>query len=79
MSNKPNHRRGHGRIQDNGPTWEGGPSSSGCNSTHVAKSRKKWKRRANRSERRQGRTTKKYVFGQRVRPEIEEDEDERIV
>jgi len=73
MSNGPNHRRGHDRIQDNGPTWEGGPPSSGCNSTHVARARKKWKRRANRSERRQGQTTKKYAFGRRARPEIDDE------
>lgn len=54
MSNGPNHRRGHGRITDNGPTWEGGPPSSGCNSTHVARSRSKWKKRKHRAFRRTG-------------------------
>jgi hypothetical protein len=52
MSNHDNHRRGHGKIQDNGPTWEGGPPSSGCNSTHVARSRRRWKRIGARAERR---------------------------
>lgn len=52
MSNHVNHRRGHSHIQDNGPTWEGGPPSSGCNSTHVARSRKQWKRIGSRAARR---------------------------
>ena len=46
MSTHANKRRGHGKVQDTGPTWEGGPPASGCNSTHVAKSRSKWKRRS---------------------------------
>jgi hypothetical protein len=69
MSQKPNPRRGEKRRQDNGPTWEGGPPGSGCNSTHVARSRKKWKRRAARSERRTGATTPKYYGSRRKRPE----------
>lgn len=52
MSQRPNARRGEARHQDNGPTWEGGPPNSGANSTHVARSRTKWKRRAARAERR---------------------------
>ena len=52
MSQRPNHRRGEGRHQDNGPTWEGGPPNSGCNSTHVARARRKWKRHHARTERR---------------------------
>ena len=54
MSNHKNHRRDHDAIQDNGPTWEGGPPSSGCNSTHVARSRTKWRKRGRRAERRTG-------------------------
>jgi hypothetical protein len=61
MSQKPNHRRGEKRHQDNGPTWEGGPPNSGTNSTHVARARKKWKRRANRSLRRTGTVTPKFI------------------
>lgn len=52
MSQRPNARRGEPRHQDNGPTWEGGPPNSGSNSTHVARSRKKWKRIGARAERR---------------------------
>lgn len=54
MSNGPNHRRGHGRIQDHGPTYESPTPAKGCNSTHVARSRAKWKARASRAERRTG-------------------------
>lgn len=55
MSQKKNHRRespDKRRHQDNGPTFEGGPPNSGCNSTHVAGSRSKWKRIGARAERR---------------------------
>lgn len=60
MSSGPNHRRGHDRITDNGPTYEGGPACSGCNSTHVARSRSKWKRRAARAERRTGKNWQNF-------------------
>jgi len=53
MSSKPNHRRGHGRIQDNGPAYEQQTPCGGCNSTHVARSRAKWKARNHRYMRRQ--------------------------
>jgi hypothetical protein len=74
MSQKPNPRRGEERHQDNGPTWEGDPPNSGCNSTHVARSRKKWKRYAARSERRVGNAVKFMSMGSsgrhpRPRPE----------
>lgn len=61
MSQKLNRRRDAKRHQDNGPTWEGGPPNSGTNSTHVARARKKWKRRANRSLRRTGKVTPKFI------------------
>jgi len=54
MSQKINHRRGGKRHQDNGPTWEGGPPNSGCNSTHVARARKSWRTMGRRAERRTG-------------------------
>lgn len=54
MSQKPNHRRGEPRHQDNGPTYENPTPNSGCNSTHVARSRAKWKRRIAKAERRTG-------------------------
>jgi hypothetical protein len=74
MSQRKNHRRGEGRHQDNGPTWEGGPPNSGSNSTHVARSRSDWKRLTSRKERRTGSAS--YLFGaHRVRPSIEEDKD----
>lgn len=68
MSNKPNPRRGHGRIQDHGPGYESHTPAAGSNSTHAARSRKKWKRRANRSERRTGSTTPKFHGTKRKRP-----------
>ena len=76
MSSGPNHRRGHDAIPDNGPTWEGGPPSSGCNSTHVARARRWWRDRGRRMERRTGkRTSKVYYFtgGGRQAPAIDED------
>ena len=69
MSSHPNHRRGEPRRQDNGPSYESHTPAAGCNSTHVARSRKKWKRRAARSERRNGVTTKKWHGPRRRRPE----------
>lgn len=54
MSNHANHRRGHGRIQGNGPRWENRNPEAGCNSTHVARARKKWKQLDCRRERREG-------------------------
>jgi len=75
MSQRPNHRRGEPRHQDNGPTYEGGPPNSGCNSTHVAKSRAKWKDRLHRSVRRTGRVGKKFRVGSTramTPPDVEE-------
>ena len=54
MSSGTNHRRGHEAIQDNGPTYEGGPPCSGCNSTHVAHARSQWHKMGHRAERRTG-------------------------
>jgi hypothetical protein len=68
MSQKPNPRRGERRHQDNGPTYESHTPNAGSNATHVARSRKKWKRRAARSERRTGATTPKFHGTKRVRP-----------
>jgi hypothetical protein len=63
MSQKINHRRGAKRCQDNGPTFESHTPNEGSNSTHVARSRKKWKRRSSRSERRNGKETPKVHRG----------------
>jgi hypothetical protein len=52
MSNHVNHRRGEKRRSEHGPRWENHDPGKGCNSTHVAKSRKKWKKRKRRAERR---------------------------
>ena len=60
MSQRINHRRDEDRHQDNGPTWEGGPPNSGCNSTPVARSRKSWKRLASRAQRRTGQLPGKF-------------------
>lgn len=45
MSQRLGHRRGEPRHQDNGPTFESHTPNAGCNSTHVARARAKWKRR----------------------------------
>ena len=60
MSSGPNHRRGEERRQDHGPTWESHTPAKGCNSTHVARSRKKWKARVCRAERRTGKHWSKF-------------------
>lgn len=75
MSGAANHRRGEARRQDNGPTWESHTPAAGCNSTHVARSRAKWKRRAARAERRTGENWSKF-HGTRYRvPPLETDVD----
>jgi hypothetical protein len=56
MSNRNNPRRGDKRRTEHGPRWENPDPGKGCNSTHVAQGRKKWKRIAARSERRNGKT-----------------------
>lgn len=54
MSNHDNHHRAEERRSEHGPRWENHDPGRGCNSTHVARSRAKWKRRARRQERREG-------------------------
>jgi hypothetical protein len=63
MSQKINHRRDAKRHQDNGPTWEGGPPNSGCNSTHVARARRGWQNIRRRKERRQEQQEIKHQLG----------------
>jgi len=80
MSQKPNYRREEERHQDNGPVYEGGPPNSGCNSTHVARSRKKWKRYRSRAERRVGLASKfhgprRHRWGGKRPAEVEEEKD----
>jgi len=52
VSSAVNHRRGHAKIQERGPRYENRDPSAGCNATHVAKGRKRWKLRDARKERR---------------------------
>ena len=48
MSNHTNHRRGEEYRSEHGPRWESHDPGAGCNSTHVAKGRKKWKKFKNK-------------------------------
>ena len=54
MSNHTNHRRDETYRSEHGPRWENADPGHGCNSTHVARARRKWKRIKNRSIRRNG-------------------------
>ena len=45
---------------ENGPRWESANPGKGCNSTHVARSRRAWKRIKNRSLRRTGHQSPSY-------------------
>ena len=65
MSSKPNRRRGHGRIQERGPRYESANPAKGCNSTHVAGSRRKWKKFRHRAERRTGGPATGFMYGER--------------
>ncbi len=62
MSNHKNHRRLEEHRTEHGPRFESKNPGAGSNSTHVARSRRKWKRRAVRSERRTGETSPKIVL-----------------
>jgi hypothetical protein len=76
MSSGPNHRRGHGRVQERGPTWENRRPSGGCNSTHVARGRRWWRTFGRRKERRTGKRQGKvryFTGGGRQAPVIDED------
>lgn len=83
MSTKPNHRRGHVRVQDHGPGYESRTPAAGSNSTHVARSRAKWKRRNNRVERRTGVAHGQVTLTTRRRPVarelLEEHEDDQLL
>jgi hypothetical protein len=54
MSNKKNYRRPGNQRTETGPRWENPNPGAGCNSTHVARSRRGWKRLAARALRRTG-------------------------
>ena len=66
MSTKPTHRRGEGRKQDHGSTWEGDPNDGG---EGVRVARRWWQRLAARSERRTGKTSSKFMGNTRIRPD----------
>ncbi len=52
MSNHTNSRRGDKKRTETGPRYESKNPGAGCNATHVARARRKHKRRATRAERR---------------------------
>ena len=52
MSNRKNYRRGEERRSEHGPRFENPDPGKGCNATHVARGRRKWKTRKRRDERR---------------------------
>lgn len=52
VTNRRNHRRDENRRMEHGPRWEHPDPGKGCNSTHVARSRRDWKRIEARRERR---------------------------
>lgn len=55
MTNRNNARRDDKRRTEHGPRWENPDPGKGCNATHVARARAKWKRinarKARRTER----------------------------
>lgn len=52
MSNKKNPRRKGVKRTETGPRYENPNPGAGCNATHVARGRKKWKRIKAREQRR---------------------------
>jgi hypothetical protein len=68
VSSHTNLRRKKIKRTETGPRFESKNPGAGSNSTHVARSRKKWKRRAARTERRTGKTFYKYHGTIRRRP-----------
>lgn len=44
MSNHDNHRREERKRTETGPRYENPNPGAGCNATHVARGRRKWKR-----------------------------------
>ena len=79
MSKNVNHRRGQKARTETGPTWENRNPGAGCNSTHVARGRKKWKRLRARSVRRTGQQLKAFRTCGFGRPEIHYDDDEQTL
>ena len=52
MSNHDNPRRGDKKRTETGPRWESHNPGKGCNSTHVARARKGWKKILRRKKKR---------------------------
>ncbi len=63
MSRRINHRRGNVQRTETGPRYENANPGAGCNATHVARSRAKWKRRGARADRRSGGATRGKAWG----------------
>ena len=61
MSNHDNARRDEHRRSEHGPRYENGDPGAGCNSTHVARGRRKWKRIRERVERRRANDLGRYA------------------
>jgi hypothetical protein len=59
MSNHDNPRRGDIRRSEHGPRWENGDPGAGCNSTHVARARRGWKKVHARIERHRAKDPKR--------------------
>lgn len=72
MSNHDNHRRGEKKRTEHGPRWENPNPGKGCNTTHVARSRAKWKKLQHRSLRRRGKVTKKFRKFKLGRPQTQD-------
>ena len=51
MSNRNNPRRGDSKRTEHGPRWESKDPGKGCNSTHVARGRARYRRALRRAER----------------------------
>lgn len=56
MSNHDNPRRGEKKRTENGPRYESHNPGKGCNSTHVAKARRGWKKILRRKLKRKQKT-----------------------
>ena len=52
MSNKTNYHRKKAKRTEHGPRYENKNPGAGCNATHVARGRRKHKRRKRRADRR---------------------------
>jgi len=76
MSNRNNPRTGDEKRTEHGPRWENSNPGAGCNSTHVARSRAKWKRRISRCERRTSHLSRKFVIAGRPRTQNKNEKEE---